>query len=107
MENKKYVVLVHDRKEGTYAYRGTGTREESVRDVNVLVEEKRIPGRRIEVVPVKGESRNESAERNGGDTTSKTEVAITTAIVTAAVLTTSYFIYRYWKKRKKNKKKKK
>jgi len=97
MENK-YVVLVHDRRDGTYAYRGEGTQTEITKDVRVLVEDKRIPPRRIEVVPVNGEPR----------TTPKTTANNTGKIfgITLAAVTIGGLIYFGYKKYKKNKKEK-
>lgn len=96
--NKKYVVLVHDRREGTYAYRGEGTRKESIEDVNVLVEEKKIPGRKIEIVPVKGESRTTTTTSSEDN---MAEVVIISVITTATLLIGSYYGWKYWKKLKK------
>ena len=108
MEKKanKYVILVSDRREGTYAYRGVGTQEEITTDVNVLITEKRVPPRRIGVVPVKGEPRTtetttkETPKKNN---TGKT-VGISLAVISAGCLI--WWGWTEWKKRKKNKKKK-
>ena len=108
MEKKtnKYVILLSDRREGTYAYRGVGTQEEITTDVNVLITEKRVPPRRIGVVPVKGEPRTpetttkETPKKNN---TGKT-VGISLAVISAVGLI--WWGWTEWKKRKKNKKKK-
>lgn len=101
MSKGKFVVLVHDKREGTYSYRGTGTKEETVEDVNVLIEEKNIPGRRIEVVPVKGEPRPEITTPSSTSESGTGKTILVTAIVTASLLIGGFIGWKYYKKRKK------
>ena len=59
MDGKRYTILVNGRG-GKYVYRGAGNKSEVERDIDVLINERRINPGKIEVVPVIGKPRPSS-----------------------------------------------
>ena len=101
----KFVVVVNDRREGTYVYRGQGTETEIRNDVNVLVREKRVPPRKLTIIPVKGNRREETRTENGYGTTPLTnkEVGILVAVSSAIAFGVGAFVvWRLKKKKERN-----
>lgn len=60
MDGKRYTILVNGRG-GKYVYRGAGSKSEVERDIDVLINERRINPGKIEVVPVIGKPRPSSS----------------------------------------------
>ena len=95
---KQFIALVHDKREGTSAYRGVGTKPEVITDVRVLVEGKKIPPRRIQVVPVVGRRKVEEEVKPGSNQIS---TIITTALATAISCSIIYRCVQIYRKKKK------
>ena len=63
MDGKRYTILVNGRS-GKYVYRGAGNKSEVERDIDVLINERKINPGKIEVVPVIGKPRTSSTTNN-------------------------------------------